>query len=144
MPTKKNLEDFSRFGWSTNRPGARSTFGVFFVTYFSLLFPVIPYLGPSQVDRDHFQFSPVWPQGSKNPLFWKSFWWNYVIANIKVLQRHKWSDKSEILHGVSWHIGEAIIIIFWAYCLSVVKYHPQHTTKDKKMSVRLTNCHQRL
>ena len=51
-------------------------------------------------------------RGQENPFFGKSFQLNDVIAYIKVLQLHKWSDKSEILHGVSWHIGETTRITF--------------------------------
>ena len=70
---------------------------MFFATCFSLLFPVISYIGPSQVDN----LGAVWPQGPKKNLFGKSFWRNDVVAYIRVLQLHKWSDKSDSLHGVS-------------------------------------------
>jgi len=79
---------------------------MFFITFFWLLFPIILHLGPSQVDNDHPQLGPVWPQGPKNTLLGKSFWRNYVIVNIKLLQLHKWSYNPKILHSVSWHIGE--------------------------------------
>ena len=87
---------------------------MFFATFFSLLFPIILYLGPSQVDNDHPQLGPVWSQGPKNTLFGKSLWRNDVIVNIKVLQLHKWPYNPKILHGVSWHIGETSTKRFWA------------------------------
>ena len=123
------------------RPGARSR--MFFATFFSLLFPVIPYIGPSQVDNLHPQLRAILPQGPKIPLLGKSIQWYDVIAYIRVLQLHKWSDKSESLLGVSWHIGETIRIILWGILPFYFKYHPQFIPKDKKMCVRLPNCHQR-
>ena len=64
---------------------------MFFATFFSLLFPIILYLEPSQDGNDHPQLGPVWSQEPKNTLFGKSFWRNDIIVNIKVLELHKWS-----------------------------------------------------
>ena len=46
---------------------------MFFATYFSVLFPVIPYIGPAQVDNLHPQLGSVWPQCPKNDPFGKNF-----------------------------------------------------------------------
>jgi len=42
---------------------------MFFATFFSQLFPVIPYIGPSQVDNLHPQLRAIWFQGPKKNLF---------------------------------------------------------------------------
>ena len=73
----------------------------FLLPFFSLLFPVIPYIGPSQVDNGHPQLGAVWPQGPKKHVFRKSVRQNDIIAYIWVVQLHKWSDKSGIVHAVS-------------------------------------------
>ena len=109
-------------GWEPGPP-----LMMFFATLLLLLFPVIPYIGPSQV---------VWPQGPKNSLFEKSLQRNDVIAYIRVLQLHKWSNKSNtfciLTHSGNYQNNTLGLTAFW---FSNITLSLSQKTK--------TNCHQR-
>ena len=105
---------------------------MFFATFFSLLFLIVLYLGPSQVGNDHPQLGPVWSQGPKNTLFGKRFWRNDVIVNIKALHLHKWSYNHKNVHGVSWHIGETSRKRFWGLLPFCCQIWPSTLPKTQK------------
>ena len=75
---------------------------------------------------------PFERRGQKKNLFGKSVRQNVVIAYFRVLWLHKWSDRSEVLQGVSWHKGESISIIFWGLLPFYFQISPSAYPKDKK------------
>ena len=102
---------------------------MFSATFFSLLFPVSIYLGPSQVHTEHPQLASVWSQGPKNTFFGTCLWRNYVNVYNNSLKLHTLSYMYEIWHGVSWHIGVSSRIGFW--CLLPLNFKISPTTSPE-------------
>ena len=92
--------------------GSQVHSGCFLLPFFHNYFLLSHTLGHHKLIISTHNLEPFVLRGQENPFFGKSFQLNDVIAYIKVLQLHKWSDKSEIVHGVSWHIGGTTRITF--------------------------------